>query len=169
MTTLNIEGINVRPIKPADDAELWRIACVAFEEMGAPREGSVYSDPRMASLSREFLGRADAEYWVVEGEDGLAAGGCGFYPTAGLPEGMAEVVKFYFSPRMRGRGVGRQLLSFVESRARRAGYRELYIESFPEFAKAVAMYERHGYSHISHPLGDSGHPAVTVWMTKRLG
>lgn len=166
---MKIEGLNVRPIKPADDAEIFSIARAAFEEMGAPREGSVYSDPRMANQSRDFCGRSDAEYWVVEGEDGLAAGGCGFFPTAGLPDGMAEVVKFYFSPRLRGRGVGRRLLSFVEARARQAGYRELYIESFPEFAAAVAMYERHGYSHIGHPLGDSGHPSVTVWMTKRLG
>lgn len=166
---MKIEGLNVRRITPADDAELWRIAREAFEEMGAPREGSVYSDPRMANLSREFDGRADAEYWVVEDEDGHVGGGCGFFPTAGLPDGMAEVVKFYFSPRLRGRGAGRQMLDFVEARARLAGYRELYIESFPEFAKAVAMYERHGYRHISHPIGDSGHPAVVVWMTKRLG
>ncbi len=161
------ENYNIRPIRSADDATLLSIAKRAFEEFGAPLTGSVYCDPRMEHLSREFA-RDDAEYWVVEGEDGIVLGGGGFYPTEGLPVGMAEVVKLYFSPTLRGKGMGRKMLAFIEERARLAGYEKLYIESFPEFGKAVGLYERVGFQHIAHALGNSGHPAVTIWMTKEI-
>lgn len=158
---------NIREIRPSDDASLLRIARSAFEEFGAPLTGSVYSDPRMEHLSSQFT-REDAKYWVIESGEGNILGGCGFYPTEGLPEGMAEVVKLYITPALRGKGYGRKMLSLVEKEAKKAGYTQLYIESFPEFAKAVSLYEKSGYQHISHALGDSGHPAVTVWMTKGI-
>lgn len=161
------ESYNIRPISPADDHTILDIARRAFEEFGAPLTGSVYCDPRMEHLSKEFV-RDDAEYWVVEGEDGMVLGGGGFYPTEGLPAGMAEVVKLYFSPMLRSKGMGHKMLTFIEERARLAGYSKLYIESFPEFGKAVGLYERLGFKHITHSLGNSGHPAVTVWMTKDI-
>lgn len=161
------ESYNIRPIRAADDSTIQGISKRAFEEFGAPLTGSVYCDPRMEHLSREFL-REDAEYWVVEGEDGTVLGGVGFYPTEGLPAGMAEVVKLYFSPALRGKGMGRKMLAFIEERARLSGYTKLYIESFSEFGKAVGLYEKHGFKHITHALGNSGHPSVTVWMTKEI-
>ncbi len=159
---------NFRQIKEADGPIICSIARSAFEEFGAPLTGSVYCDPRMEHLSREF-DRSDAEYWVIEGCDGSVLGGGGFYPTEGLPKGMAEVVKVYFSPELRGKGLGRKLLEHIEGRARMAGYSKLYIESFPEFGKAVSLYEKLGFRHITHALGNSGHPAVSVWMTKEIG
>ena len=60
------------------------------------------------------------------------------------------------------------MLMLIEAHAKQAGYTQLYIESFPEFSKAVKLYEEYGFKHIDHPLGDSGHPAVTVWMTKEI-
>lgn len=157
----------IREIRPSDDESIRKIARSAFEEFGAPLTGSVYCDPRMEHLSQEFI-REDAKYWVIEGTDGEILGGGGFYPTEGLPLGMAEVVKLYFSPSLRGKGYGKKMLSLIEQEAKKVGYKELYIESFPEFAKAVSLYEKVGFKHITHALGNSGHPAVTVWMTKEI-
>lgn len=158
---------NVRQIQPSDDERILQITRQAFEEYGAPQSGSVYSDPRMKHLSKEFE-RDDAEYWIVEDKQGNVLGGCGFYPTKGLPEGMAEVVKLYFSPELRGKGMAPKLLMLIEVHAKQAGYTQLYIESFLEFKKAVELYGKYGFKHIDHALGNSGHPAVSVWMTKDI-
>ena len=158
---------NIRPILPKDDETIFRIMQKAFEEFGAPLTGSVYNEPRMKHLSKEFT-RKDAEYWVIENEAGYVLGGGGFYPTEGLPKGMAEIVKLYFSPLLRGQGMGLQLLKHIEQRARMAGNSKLYIESFPEFSKAVNLYTKFGFKHLSHALGNSGHTAVTIWMEKDL-
>ena len=60
------------------------------------------------------------------------------------------------------------MLSLVEERAKEHGFTQLYIESFPEFSKAVSLYEKFGFRHIPHALGNSGHPAVTIWMVKDI-
>lgn len=159
-------GYTFRRLAPRDNAAIARIARAAFEEFGAPRTGSVYSDPRMDNLSAEFA-RDDAEYWVVE-RGGAVLGGCGFFPTEGLPHGMAEVVKFYFAPELRGMGFGRRMLAHIEERARAAGYRRLYIESFPEFGRAVSLYEKAGFTSLPHVLGNSGHTSVTIYMAKDI-
>lgn len=158
---------NIRKIECRDDGAILSIAKRCFEEFGAPLTGSVYCDPRMEHLSREFE-RDDAEYWVIEDENKEVLGGAGFFPTEGLPEEMAEVVKLYFSPKLRGKGFGHKMLSMVENRAKVHGYKRLYIESFPEFSKAVSLYEKFGFHRLSHALGNSGHPAVTIWMEKNI-
>lgn len=33
---------------------------------------------------------------------------------------------------------------------------------------AIALYEKTGFTHIDHPLGNSRHAAVTVWMLKNI-
>ena len=104
-------------------------------------------------------------FCLLRPKDGASIG---FFPTQGLPEDMAEVVKLYFSPKLRGHGMGYNMLKHIEQRARQTGYRRLYIESFPEFSKAVSLYEKFGFQHISHALGNSGHSAVTIWMTKNI-
>ena len=164
--TKNTEEYTIRPICPADDEALMNIAHRAFEEFDAPRTGSVYCDPRMEHLSQEFM-RNDAEYWVIE-RDGMVMGGCGFYPTEGLPEGMAEVVKFYFCPSLRGHGMGLSMLRRIEERASKAGYKRLYIESFPQFSKAMSLYRKFGFEPLPHALGNSGHTAVTIYMEKTI-
>jgi len=95
-------------------------------------------------------------------------GGCGYFPTEELPAGYAELVKFYFSPKLRGKGMGRKLIHKVTESARAAGYHYLYIESFPEFSHAVSMYEKNGFQHLPSRLGNSGHTATTIHMLKEL-
>jgi putative acetyltransferase len=52
--------------------------------------------------------------------------------------------------------------------AKNLGYTHLYLESFPELAKAVGMYQKAGFQHLEHSLGNSGHFACTIWMAKEL-
>ena len=156
----------IRPIEYKDQESLARLIRSVFEEYGAPLVNTVYDDTRTWHIYESFQG-VNAGYWVVE-EDGVVLGGCGFYPTEGLPDGYAELVKFYLSPKVRGKGYGSQIFSLVIDEARKAGYSHLYIESFPEFADAVRMYARHGFTELPNRLGNSGHTSTTIHMKLRL-
>jgi putative acetyltransferase len=48
------------------------------------------------------------------------------------------------------------------------GYKRLYLESLPEFSKAVSMYEKFGFERLDKPLGSSGHTTCNIWMLKEL-
>ena len=90
-----------------------------FEEYGAPLVNTVYDDPRTEHIFDAMAGK-NAGYWIVA-DDGVVLGGCGYYPTEGLPDGYAELVKFYLSPLVRGQGNGAILFSQAIEEARRAG------------------------------------------------
>jgi putative acetyltransferase len=130
------------------------------------RPGTVYTDPTTESLYELFQAPKSA-YWVAE-EDGVLLGGCGIFPTEGLPAGCAELVKFYLSSGARGKGIGKALMQKSFDAAAALGYKQLYLESFPELEKAVGMYEKAGFSRLQAPMGNSGHYACTLWMIKNL-
>jgi putative acetyltransferase len=150
----------------ADNAALAKIIRDAFIEFDMPQEGSVYTDPSTDYLYDVFQ-HPGCTYFIAE-EDGVVLGGCGVYPTDGLPEGCAELVKFYLKPVTRGKGIGKTLMEKSAEAAVQLGYRQLYLESFPHLAKAVSMYEKAGYTLLDAPIGNSGHFATTIWMLKDL-
>ncbi|WP_345989058.1 helix-turn-helix domain-containing GNAT family N-acetyltransferase [Chryseobacterium sp. Chry.R1] len=161
-----IDPVIIRPIEEKDNKALADIIRTVFEEFDAPQEGSVYDDPRTNQLYQLFQD-VNAEYWIVESND-VVLGGCGFYPTIGLPSACAEIVKFYLSNQLRGNGVGQYLLKMIEGRAKKAGYKQLYLESFEVFQGAISMYEKLEYKHLHSSIGDSGHYATTIHMLKDI-
>lgn len=157
----------IRLIEQKDNLQLAQIIRTVFREFKIEHyPGSVYHDPTTDDLFRVFQNPA-SEYLVAE-ENGKLAGGSGVYPTPGLPEGCAELVKFYLLHEYRGKGIGRDLLYKTFESAKKLGYRQLYLESFPELDKAVGMYEKAGFRHLQHALGNSGHYSCTLWMIKDL-
>lgn len=159
-------SIIIRTIKDTDNAALARILRDSLEEFDVPKEGTVYTDPTTDDLYNLFK-QVDSVYYVAE-ENGVILGGCGIYPTKGLPKGYAELVKFYLSNKSRGKGIGKMMREKCFASALKLGYTHLYLESFPQFEKAVSMYEKAGFEMLSTALGNSGHFACTIWMLKKL-
>ncbi|MTK52540.1 GNAT family N-acetyltransferase [Paludibacter sp.] len=158
--------ITLREIQPDDNHELAEIIRSVLSEHGVARPGTVFTDPTTDALYQLFQ-TPGSVYWVVA-VDGKLSGGCGIFPTEGLPEGCAELVKFYVAASRRGTGLGKLLMQKCFESAVKLGYTQLYLESFPELAKAVGMYEKAGFHTIPRPLGNSGHTACTLWMVKDL-
>jgi putative acetyltransferase len=158
--------IIIRKIEERDNPYLAKVIRDTFTEHDAPREGTVYSDPTTDDLFALFR-KSGSVLWIAE-VAGKAEGCCGIYPTEGLKDKHVELVKFYLSPAIRGKGIGRQLLSKTMESARQYGYKYMYLESLPQFAKAVNMYKKSGFGQLKHPLGDSGHRSCNIWMIKKL-
>lgn len=160
-------NINIREIQRSDNKLLATIIRNSLTEYNVPREGTVFSDPTTDDLY--FLFQRNAAVYFVAELDGSVVGGCGVFPTIGLPDRYAELVKLYLCPTARGKGIAVQLVEKCTSFARRNNYSHLYLESFPELQKAVKLYQVLGFETITRPLGNSGHFACNVWMVKSLG
>jgi putative acetyltransferase len=163
---MDINEIIYRNIGADDNKELADLIRCVFREFKIDRPGTVYFDPTTDNLY-ELFKTPGSVYWVAEAK-GAIAGGCGIYPTPGLPEGCAELVKLYLLPQWRGKGIGRELMEKCFESARQSGYSQLYLESLPELSKAVSMYLNSGFRHIPHALGNSGHFGCDIWMIKEL-
>lgn len=159
--------VNIRNIEIADNQQLANIIRRTLEEFNIPKVGTVYSDPETDTLYQVFQQQPGSVYFVAE-EDGVLLGGCGVFPTQGLPEGCAELVKYYLTSASRGKGLGKILMDKIFIAAKELGYQQLYLESFPDFSKAVSIYEKAGFRRLDAAMGNSGHYACNVWMLKEL-
>lgn len=160
------ENMTIRRIQPGDNAEIARIIRSVLEEFGAARPGTVYTDPTTDDLYGLFQQNGSV-YYIAE-VNGKLLGGCGVFPTTGLPENYAELVKLYLLPESRGKGIGKLLMETCAEWAKQAGYTHLYLETMPELSIAVDLYERMGYHYLDAPCGVSGHHACNLWMLKEL-
>lgn len=158
--------MDIRPIESKDNEALAKIIRTALAEFGANKPGTVYFDPTTDALFELF--RTPGSYYLVATQDEKVVGGCGIFPTENLPAGTCELVKLYLAKEARGSGLGKQLMEKSLSWAKENGYTQVYLESMPELAKAVSIYEKVGFKALKHPLGNSGHCGCDIWMLKEL-
>lgn len=158
--------MNIRLIKEQDDEAVARIIRATLEEFGANHPGTVYYDQSIWTLS-DTIDDDKSAYFVIE-EDGTILGGGGIYPTQGLPQNTAELIKIYTVPEIRGKGYGKRLINICLDFAKEVGYKHIYLESMDELSMAVCLYERLGFKYLNAPMGDSGHSYCKIWMLKDL-
>ena len=156
----------IRPIQPADNPAIAAIIRNTLTEFGINRPGTAFYDAATDDMYNSF--QLPGSRYHVGLIDGHIAGGGGIYPSAGLPEGVCELVKMYLKPDVRGVGLGKQLIEASLAFARQAGYRQVYIETMPELEKAVSIYERFGFHHLDHAMGNTGHYGCSIWLLKKL-
>lgn len=159
-------NIIIRPIEERDNKPIADVIKNVCREFKVDWPGTVYTDSTTNDLYGLFQNPASA-YWIAE-EDGRLIGGCGIYPTKGLPEHFAELVKFYLIPTSRGKGIGKKLMAKCFISAIASGYEHLYLKSIPEFDTAPGIYEKVGFKQIDTPLGNSVDLICKIWMVKNL-
>ena len=158
--------ILIRPIQPADNPAIAAIIRNTLAEFGVNRPGTAYYDASTDDMYGSF--QLPGSRYNVGLLDHRVVGGGGIYPSAGLPSGVCELVKMYLDPSARGHGLGKQLIEASLAFARQTGYRQVYLETMPELEKAVSIYERFGFHHLHHALGNTGHYGCSLWLLKNL-
>jgi len=156
----------LRLLCPEDNPMIAQIIRDTLSEFGAAKPGTVYFDPTTDDLYTLF--RQPQSLYLVAETDGAVVGGCGIFPTPGLPSGFCELVKLYLKPEARGKGLGKDLILRCLEQARALGFRSVYLESMDELRAAVSLYEHLGFQQISAPLGQSGHFGCSIWMVKSI-
>lgn len=158
--------LHIRPIQMGDNKVIASIIRTSLEEHGVALPGTVYTDPTTDDLYTLF-GNPLSSYWIAE-FDGVVVGGAGVFPTLGLPEGYAELVKLYVLKHYRGKRIGEALMNRCFISAKELGYHSMYLETLPELGKAITLYQRMGFKLLTNPLGDSGHFSCSIWAEKRI-
>ncbi len=159
-------NIVIRNIELKDNAAIAFVIRAALTEFGANKPGTVYYDPTTDHLF-ELFQTPGSVYFIAE-KNGAVVGGCGIFPTEGLPDATCELVKLYLRNTARGTGLGKKLLLQSMAWAKQNGYTQVYLESMPELSKAVSIYQNVGFEKLNQAMGNSGHCGCDIWMLKKL-
>ena len=84
-----------------------------------------------------------------------------------LGGGTCEMKRLYVTLTHRGLGVGKRLVEEVIHRAKRIGYHTMVLDTLPEMAEAIALYQNFGF-HETAPYWSHPTPQA-VFMQKPLG
>ena len=156
----------IRPIAPADDADVARIIHTVMPEFGAVGEGFAINDPEVDWMYRAYSAPRSA-YFVVE-VGGRVVGGGGVAPLEGGDADTCELRKMYFLPDARGLGAGRALIDRCLDAARAFGFKRCYLETLCGMDAAIRLYERTGFRRLPGPLGNTGHGGCNTFYALDL-
>ena len=100
--------------------------------------------------------------------DGEVVGGAGVAPLAGADPLTCELQRMYLRRDVRGRGIGRALLSRCLAAARQFLFVRCYLETVKQMESALALYVRNGFIELQAPLGRTAHEHNDRWMVRPL-
>lgn len=110
--------------------------------------GTVYYDEGLDHLS-DFYDQPGRVYYVLL-QDGQVVGGIGL-AEFDFFESCCELQKLYLSDAVKGRGLGYDLIDYIENGAREMGYRQMYLETHNNLQTAIHVYGKAGYHEIPRP------------------
>jgi len=156
----------IRAIRESDNPAVARVIRQVMTEYGAVGCGFSINDAEVDAMYEAYPAPGSAFFVVERQKKILGCGGMG--PLKDGEPGVCELRKMYFMPELRGIGLGTRLLGIILSAARKAGYTLCYLETLEGMHQARQLYARHGFEHIDHALGNTGHSSCNRFMTLKL-
>ncbi|WP_228455108.1 GNAT family N-acetyltransferase [Polaribacter haliotis] len=65
-------------------------------------------------------------------------------------EKQVKLHRIYLHPKTQGNGIGKELLSWLEEKAKEKGYKIIWLDAMNEQPQAFQFYEKLGYQYHSH-------------------
>ena len=156
-------NIQIREFQPGDEIvfrtlnEAWITAYFKLEDEDIPTLGNP---------QHHILDAGGHIYFAMHPQTGEVLGCCALLA---MEKGCFEVAKMAVAERLRGQGIGRQLLRGTIAEARNRGARRLYLVTHHSLKNAIALYESEGFVHLRpEDAPPSPYARATVFMEKFL-
>jgi ribosomal-protein-alanine N-acetyltransferase len=109
-------------------------------------ELTAFADPWPVTLLAGELTHPASFLLVAAGGDGGACSPAAGYASFRQAAGEAELLRVAVEPRLRGRGIARQLIAAGLDRLRAGGARRCHLEVRPDNTSALAAYRALGFT-----------------------
>lgn len=160
------ETIVIREIQPEDNQVISHIIKSVLIEFNDALEGTAFYDKETDSMFEAYQ-EEKSVYYVAILHDEIVAG-CGIKNLKNGAMEICEIQKMYMKPYAREKKIGKQLILKSLDFAKKAGFQNCYLETFPNMEAAINLYKKNGFKLLENPLGNTNHYACTIWMLKQL-
>lgn len=157
----------IRQIQQKDDAALFRLVRQSLAAAHLDIPGTAYFDQSIKAMSEFYLPHPLRNYYVLVNEKDEVLGGAGF-AEYNSSQDVAELQKLYLFDEAKGNGYSYKLVEQVETASKRAGYRQLYLETHTNLPAALHLYRKLGYTQLSGPLPGTQHSTMDYFFIKNL-
>lgn len=130
--------------------------------VGFPEGIGVTVDDLRPWLARIEAHRPHTEHWAIYDEDGRYCGEA-FHRLSENPQEAASL-DIKLLPEARGKGIATAALRHAIESAFALGATKVCVDPSPENKKALALYERLGFSKVATPKNDRYDPQDAVYM-----
>lgn len=156
----------MRKIEASDNKEVRHLIEAVMAEYNCVGEGYSINDPELKNMFDSY-NHPKALFIVITHQNKIL--GCGgFAPLKGGDENICELRKMYFRNQLRGLGLGRKLLEFFISEAKKVGYSKMYLETVERMISANRLYLKNGFSPLCSNEGQTGHSSCDSYYMKEL-
>ena len=140
--------MNYRKLTKQDDQALAELIRDNLRKHHLDIPGTVYFDEGLDHLSVYYDDPLRAYYVLIYGD--AVIGGVGFAEFGGFDD-CCELQKLYLCDEHKGKGLGYDMMRFLEEKAWEYGYRRIYLETHTNLMAAIHLYEKCGYREIERP------------------
>ena len=138
--------MRIRRYLAADHDAVWELHNSALLEADAHGGNGPWDDD-LHRVEDEYIATGGEFYVGTVGGRTVAMGG-----LQRLTDDMAEVRRMRVHPDLQRRGLGRQMLSALEQRARELGFRKLTLDTTLRQTAAISLYTRSGYREVGRSM-----------------
>jgi putative acetyltransferase len=147
LETMLPQGLSHLTIRRATNSDLEEIVKLVF---GVLREFGLEPDPTATDADLQDIEVNYLEpgglFEVIEDPDGNLVGSVGIFP---IDENLCELRKMYFTPAIRGLGLGGYVLQRAVNQAKELGFRRMVLETSSKLLAANRLYLRFGFQPIT--------------------
>ena len=99
------------------------------------------TDSDIDDLENNYIKRGGL-FEILEDANGNLLGTVGLFP---IDKETVELRKMYFGKELRGRGYGKKTLTRTIEKARKLGFKRIYLETASVLKEAIGLYEKFGF------------------------
>lgn len=133
--------ISIRSASNADCGNVQKLVFSILQEYGLTPD-LAETDKDIADIEAHYIERGGL-FELLETADGELLGTVGLYP---MDTETVELRKMYLSPKLRGKGIGKQTLERMIGSAKELGFKKIYLETASVLKEAVGLYEKFGFT-----------------------
>lgn len=163
-----LKECKIRKLLLKDVPQLIALTKSVWAEFGfdSNHPDALFFETELGNMHEIYSAKRSAYFVLVQGKK--IVGGAGFIPLAGEQEDICELKGMYFSPIMRGLGLGSILLRYTLQAAKNEGFKKCYLETMDYMHAANSLYTKTGFTKLEKPKGNTKHTWTNSWYIKKL-